>query len=96
MGKKSFTSLVQLLSMNEDNIWISQFIKQKGISGFMNPLVNLVNGNLSKDLNNFHIITLMKHRDPDPLDKDKATKPGEGGDGSWLVVICFGETEETT
>lgn len=63
MGKKSFTSLVQLLSTKEDNILISQFIKQNGIAGFMKQIVILVKGNPSKDLNDFHIITLMKHTD---------------------------------
>ena len=82
--------------MKEDNIWITQLEKPSGSEGFMKPLFDLVNGNPARALDDFHIIALMKHRDPEHLDEEETMKQGEGSHWPWLVLICFRETEETT
>ena len=52
IGKKSFITLVQLLHIKEDNIWIAQLEKPSGSAGFMKPLVDLhLNSKANKDMN---------------------------------------------
>ncbi len=64
--------------MKEENIWIAQLEKPSGSAGFMKPLVNLVNISPARALDDFHIIALMKRRDPEHLDEEKTMKQGEG------------------
>ncbi len=61
----------------------------------MKPLVDLVNGNPARALDEFHIIVLIKHRDTEHLDEEEAIKQGEGSNWPQLFLICFRETEET-
>ena len=56
--------------MTEDNIWIAQLEKPGGFAGIMKPLVCLVNVNPARALDDFYNIALMKHRDPEHLDKE--------------------------
>ena len=62
----------------------------------MKPLHVLVNGNPARALDDFHIIALMKRRDPEHLDEEETMKQGEGSNWSRLILICFRDTEETT
>ncbi len=94
--KKSFITLVQLLHVKEENIWIAQLEKPSGSAGFMKPLVDLVNGYPARALDDFHIIALMKRKDPEHLDEEETMKQGERSNWPWLVLICIRETEETT
>ena len=82
--------------MKEDNIWIAQLEKPSGSAGFMKPLVDLVNGIPARSLDDFHIISLMKQRDPEQIDEEKTMKQGEGSNLPQLVLICFREKEEMT
>ena len=92
----SFITLVQLLDAKEDNIWIAQLEKPSGSAGFMKPLVNLVNISPARALDDFHIIALMKRRDPEHLDEEETMKQEEGKNWYQLVLICVREREETT
>ena len=56
----------------------------------------IIIGNPARACGDFHIIELMKHRDPEQIDEEKTMKQGEGSNWSRLVLICFRETEETT
>ena len=52
IGKQSFITLVQLLHVKEDNIWIAQLEKPSGSAAFMKPLVDLqLNSKANKDTN---------------------------------------------
>ena len=62
----------------------------------MKPLVDLVNGNPGRALDDFHIIALMKCRDPEHLYEEETMKQGEGSNWPQFVLICFRGTEEPT
>ena len=78
IGKKSFITFVEFLHVKEENIWIAQLEKPSGSAGFMKPLVDLVNISPARALDDFHIIALMKHRDPEHLHEEETMKQGEG------------------
>ena len=57
IGKKSFITLVQLLHVKEDNIWIAQLEKPSGSAGLMKPLVDLANICPARALDDFNHCT---------------------------------------